>query len=273
MEDDNKEVKATGEENTGSSDENKESVKDEVVSSEEKNTSEKGEEKEEVIEPKDEETDEESAEDDKDDVEDEDTKDDEEESEADKTLKEVNPKEANIEQATNVLKDKGFDYAELSKEFNEKGEISKETRDKLAEVGITGEIIDNYIEGQKARVERELDELSLCVGGREKMNEVIRWASQNISDDEKASINGITDANVMKMILKDLKNRMEEKEGKVPETQLNGEGGKPAVEIYESQAQMFEAIRDPKYKTDEAYRAKVMKKIQASREAGIDLGI
>ena len=77
----------------------------------------------------------------------------------------------------------------------------------------------------------------------------------------------------MKVYLKDLKNRMEEKEGKVPETTLNGDGGKPTVELFESQAQMFEAIRDPRYKVDEAYRAKVMKKIQASREAGIDLGI
>ncbi len=182
-------------------------------------------------------------------------------------------KETSIDDATNVLKDKGFDYVELQKEYNEKGEITKETREKLAKVGITDEILDNYIEGQKARVERELDELSECIGGRKVMNEVIQWAANNISDEEKASINNITDANVMRIVLKDLKNRMEEKEGKVPENQITGEGGKPPVELFESQAQMFEAIKDPRYKKDEAYRAKVMKKIQASREAGIDLGI
>ena len=196
-----------------------------------------------------------------------------EDKEADEEITADKAKEATVDKATNVLKDKGFDYAELQKEFNEKGEISKETKEKLAEVGITEEIVDNYVEGQKARVERELDELAVCVGGRAIMNQVIQWAAANISDEEKASINKITDANVMKVYLKDLKNRMEEKEGKVPETQLNGEGGKPAVEMFESQAQMFEAIKDPRYKKDEVYRAKVMKKIQASREAGIDLGI
>lgn len=197
----------------------------------------------------------------------------EEEKPEEKDLKDVDAKNVNKEEASDVLKDKGFDYTALQKEFNEKGEISKETRESLAEVGITDEIIDNYIEGQKARVEKELDDISEVIGGREQLNEVIKWASKNLTDEEKASINGITDANVMKVYLKDLKNRMEEKEGKMPENTLNGEGGKPSVEMFESQAQMFEAIRDPKYKTDEVYRAKVMKKIQASRDAGIDLGI
>lgn len=36
---------------------------------------------------------------------------------------------------------------------------------------------------------------------------------------------------------------------------------------------MFEAIKDPKYNKDKAYRADVQKRIAASREAGIDLGI
>ena len=198
---------------------------------------------------------------------------DKEQDEEDKTSDDVdftNIKDA--KEAEDALKAKGFDYVELQKEYDEKGEISKETRAKLAEVGITDEVLDNYIEGQKAIVQQEYDKLSECIGGREVFDTVIKWAGENLDPDEIASINTVRDKNVLKIILKDLKSRMEEKEGVTPEYQ-KGEGAKPTKDIYRSQAEMFEDIMNPKYKKDEAYRQDVQKKIAASREAGIDLGI
>lgn len=176
------------------------------------------------------------------------------------------------EQAQEVLQTKGFDYAELQKEFIETGEISDSTRKQLAEVGITGELVDNFIEGQIAKAEQEKNEIAECIGGRETFDNVIKWASENLSEAEIKSINGITDKSVIQIILKDLKNRMEEKEGITP-NYTQGEGGKPAKDIFRSQAEMFEAISNPKYRVDEAYRADVQRKVTASREAGIDLGI
>lgn len=171
------------------------------------------------------------------------------------------------EKADEVLKDKGFDYAKLQEEYNQSGEISKETRDKLAEAGISDEIIDNYIEGQKAQVETKINEIAQVVGGRKEMDEIITWASKNLPEAEKASINSVRDENIMKIILKDLKERMEDKEGVIPEL-TKGDGGKNIANLYESQAQMMEEIRDPRYAKDEAYRDKVRKKIEASRVAG-----
>ena len=176
------------------------------------------------------------------------------------------------EQAQEVLQTKGFDYAELQKEFIATGKISESTRKQLAEVGITGELVDNFIEGQIAKAEQEKNEIAECIGGRETFDNVIKWASENLSEAEIKSINGITDKSVIQIILKDLKNRMEEKEGITP-NYTQGEGGKPAKDIFRSQAEMFEAISNPKYRVDEAYRADVQKKVTASREAGIDLGI
>jgi len=176
------------------------------------------------------------------------------------------------EQAKEILQDKGFDYAKLQEEFNQKGEISAETRENLAKSGITDEIIDNYIEGQKAKAEKEIDEISSDIGGKDGFKTVIEWAGKNLEQAEINSINAVRDKNVMKIILKDLKNRMDEKEGVTPEY-TKGDGGKTAAVVFESKAQMIEAIKDPKYKKDEAYRLQVMKKVAASREAGIDLGI
>ena len=175
-------------------------------------------------------------------------------------------------EAAEILQTKGFDYAELSKEYNQTGKISDETRAKLAKVGITNEIIDNYIAGQEAKAEVERNEMAECIGGREVFNTVLNWAAKNLSQEEIASINEVRDKNIIRIILKDLKARMEDKEGITPEY-TKGDGGKPATDIYRSQAEMFEAISNPKYKKDEAYRLDVQKKIAASREAGIDLGI
>lgn len=176
------------------------------------------------------------------------------------------------DKAKEILQDKGFDYAKLQEEYNQSGDISKETREELSKVGITDEILNNYIEGQKAKAEKELDSISEGIGGRESFDTVIKWAGENLSEDEISSINAVRDINVMKIILKDLKTRMDDKEGIAPEY-TKGDGGKPSIEIFRSQAEMFEAINDPKYKKDNAYRLDIQKKITASREAGIDLGI
>lgn len=176
------------------------------------------------------------------------------------------------EQAQEVLQTKGFDYVALQKEYLETGNISETTRKHLSEVGITSELVDNFIEGQIAKAEQERNELATCVGGRENFDNIIKWASENLSEAEIKSINGITDKSVITIILKDLKNRMEEKEGITP-NYTNGEAGKIVKDIFRSQAEMFEAISNPKYRVDEAYRADVQRKVTASREAGVDLGI
>lgn len=176
------------------------------------------------------------------------------------------------EDVSEVLQTKGFDYAELQKEFLQTGEISKNTRSRLAEVGITEELVDNYISGQKAKAEQEKNEIASCVGGREKFENIVKWAADNLPKEEIESINQVTDKAIIQIILKDLEKRMEEIEGVIP-NYSKGESGVPAKDIFRSQAEMFEAINNPKYRKDEAYRLDVQRKVTASREAGIDLGI
>lgn len=176
------------------------------------------------------------------------------------------------EEATAILKDKGFDYDALQNEYFSTGKISDETKAKLAEIGITEDVINNFIEGMEAKAEVERNEMAKCIGGREKFDEVLKWAKENKTPEQLASIDTVRDKYIIEIILKHLKGEMENKEGITPEY-TKGEGTKVAENVFRSQAEMFEAINNPKYKTDEAYREDVKKKIAASREAGIDLGI
>lgn len=172
-----------------------------------------------------------------------------------------------IEKASEVLESKGFDYDALTQEFQANGDLLPETRAKLAKQGITGEILDGYIEGQKAIVQRHMEDISTVVGGMEQMVAVVEWAKANLSDEEKKSIDAIHDPAVIKIILKDLENRMNDSEGYLPQ-QLQGGAGEAKGNYFESMAEVEEAINDPKYSKDPVYRAKVAQKITASREAG-----
>lgn len=172
------------------------------------------------------------------------------------------------EQASAVLESKGFDYEALTEEFQANGDLLPETRAKLAAQGITGEILDTYIEGQKAIIQRHMEDISTVVGGMEQMATVVEWAKNNLSAEEKKSIDAIHDPAVIKIILKDLENRMNDSEGVLPQ-QLQGGAGEVKGNYFESMAEVEEAINDPRYSKDPVYRAKVAQKLTASREAGV----
>lgn len=173
------------------------------------------------------------------------------------------------EKATELLESKGFDYDALTKEFQANGDLLPETRTKLEKQGITGEILDAYIEGQKAIIQRQMEDIATVVGGMDNMESIVEWAKTSLSDDEKRSIEAVHDPAVIKIILKDLEKRMNEDEGYVPPQQLQGGAGVSLDSYYESMAEVEEAINDPRYSKDPVYRAKVANKISASREAGV----
>lgn len=171
-------------------------------------------------------------------------------------------------QVAEMLNHKGFDLNKLQDEFDQYGDITEETRKELAKVGITGELLDSYIEGRWAVVEKQMDEVAATVGGREAFETICNWARANLSEEEKAVYSSFHDPASIKIAIRDLKNRMENKEGYVPQ-QLTGSESSASGDYFQSMAEVEEAINDPKYAKDEVYRQKVAQKITASREAGI----
>lgn len=175
-----------------------------------------------------------------------------------------------------TLKDKGLDYTELLQEYADKGDLTAETREKLAKVGFDEAFVNDFIEGKKAIVEQQIAkeqaELAETVGGKENFDNIIQWAANNLTQEEKEAIGSVKNMAAQKLMLAGLKHQMESKEGKLP-TFIQGGGDKTTEDIFESQEQMFEAIRDKRYLTDPAYQNKVTNKIRASRKAGINLGI
>ena len=176
-----------------------------------------------------------------------------------------------VNKASELLQEKGFDYDKLQQEYNQYGDITAETREQLAAKGITSEILDNYIEGQKAIVAQQMSEIADSVGGKEQFDTIVNWAKENLTEDEKKQIDEIHEPTAIKYVLAGLKARMEASDGVIPQ-QLQGEGGKAPSNLFEDMSEVRAAISDPRYEVSESYRAQVAQKITASREAGkIDL--
>ena len=175
-----------------------------------------------------------------------------------------------------TLEEKGINLEELKKEYAENGDLTAETKAKLNKLGLSDEFINDYIESKKAQIEaqiaKEQNELIESVGDKETFNNIIQWAAKNLSTEEKESLNSIRDMTVQKLVLSGLKSRMDKAEGKTPTFVTGGQGG-AVTETFASQAEMFAAMRDKRYKTDPAYKEKVVQKISNSRAAGINLGI
>ena len=172
-----------------------------------------------------------------------------------------------INQATEILNQKGFNYDKLQEEYNQYGDITEETRKQLAEKGINKEILDNYINGQKAIVAQQMNEIAESVGGKEQFETIVNWAKENLTADEKKQIDEIHDPIAIKYIVAGLKTRMESAEGVIPQ-QLQGEGGKTPTNLFADMSEVQAAIKDPRYEVSESYREQVAKKITASRQAG-----
>lgn len=169
----------------------------------------------------------------------------------------------NPEQA---LSEKGLDLSTFTAEFNAKGELSAESYAKLAAAGFDKGIVDNYINGQKAVVAQYETAVVSEVGGPEKYSEMVAWAKANMTDAEVNAYNAAVssgDVAQAKLAVLGLSAKFSKANGSEPRL-VQGRTTNPSGDVFESTAQLTEAMRDPRYAKDPAYRAKVQAKLSRS---------
>jgi hypothetical protein len=176
------------------------------------------------------------------------------------------PAEATPDDANKALSERGLDMGKFSTEFAEKGELTPESYAELEKAGLTKDIVDQYIEGQKARATQYESSVKAEVGGDEQYNQMVTWAKANMSPAEITAFNnavGSGDVNQAKLAVLGLSTRYSSANGSDPKRTIGG-GKAGAQDTFESTAQLTEAMRDPRYKSDPAYRAAVQNKLSRS---------
>ena len=157
-----------------------------------------------------------------------------------------------------LLDERNLDIDVFQQEYNETGELSQDAYDALAEAGISGDIVDTWLAGQEAIADQNISEIYNMVGGENNYNSMLDWANNNLQQWEIDAFNNSIenlDPNAM-FAVQGLMARMQNAEG-IPPRLMTGEAVPSTAPRFESLAQVTQAMRDPKYSSDPAYRAQV----------------
>ena len=162
---------------------------------------------------------------------------------------------------SNAIEDAAIAYAE-------NGELSEDNYKELEKLNITKDIVDTYIRGQQALISAEEVEITNSIGGQENYEAMAEWARNNLPGEEIDSFDQIVESSTpeaAKMAVKGLYARFLS-EGGQPNIR-QGQTSGSAVQPFQSNAQVVEAMRDKRYENDPAYREEVERRLAVSTRA------
>lgn len=153
-----------------------------------------------------------------------------------------------------------------TEEFAEKGALTDKTYVELEKAGIPRSFVEAYIAGQESMSTAQALEIQTEVGGNANYNAMSDWAAENLSDGDLAGFNSIVETGSIdqaKMAVKGLYAQFISAGGQPPELSQGSTSGS-SVKPFGSAAQVTEAMRDPRYSNDPAYRDNVEKRLAVS---------
>jgi len=169
---------------------------------------------------------------------------------------------ASEEQAATQLQSAGLDMAEFQKEWAEKGSLSEESYAKLAQAGFSKDFVNDFIRGQEALAAQEAEAVFKEVGGEAEFQKIAAWARANLPAHEVAAFNAVVDSapvDVLRFAVAGLHAKYVAANGQEPRL-VNGTPGS-AVAGFASRYEIVQAMSDPRYKKDEAYRELVTQRL------------
>ena len=152
------------------------------------------------------------------------------------------------------------------KEFADAGTLSEKSYTDLAKMGLDKQLVDGYIAGQKAIAESEIQQVHSIVGGAEKYSQLLDWSTKNLNEAEATAFNDMLDTGSIeqiKLAVSAIANRAGIS-GQEKPRMLEGDTTASTADVFGSIAQVTQAMNDPRYDKDPAYRKEVEMKIARS---------
>jgi hypothetical protein len=159
-------------------------------------------------------------------------------------------------------------FADFSKEYSDKGQLSDDSFKKLTEMGYPREVVEAYIEGQRAIAEKSTSGLLSEIGGQENFVAMRDWAASNVPENELNAYNAMLEGSPEQaaIAVKGMYARYQSAQGgnfKQPRL-LSGSQTGGSLAPFRSTAELTRAMSDSKYKTDPAYRKEVEQRLSVS---------
>lgn len=193
---------------------------------------------------------------------------------ADDPAKKPDEKADEEDPAKKVADAAGFKLDDYQTEYFTTGDVAPENRAKIADglKDVLGDnaldIVNQYIDGQKVVHANDRKLYMDEAGGDDAYTAMTTWAAESLTKDEVGAFNKIIDGgdrNATLLAIRGLRAQYEAKNGRVPNNiRASGSATPTGNAPFNSSAEMTAAMRDPRYKTDEAYRANVAARIAAS---------
>ena len=172
-----------------------------------------------------------------------------------------------IDKAEKAVENAGLSMETLQSEYNESGELNEKSYNALEKAGIPKDYVDAFIKGQEAIAQQTSNTLKQEVGGAEAYNNMMTWASDNLSEAEvnayNSTVNG-KDIEATKLAIAGLNARFKNAEGVEPNLQTGNRPSTSNAPGYRSWAEVTQAMSDERYTSDNAYRTDVQNKLKNS---------
>lgn len=175
--------------------------------------------------------------------------------------------------AKKVVEKTGFDVSSYSQEFDTTGDVSAEGREAITKglEAVLGPdartIVDQYIDARKGQVVSNTQMIKDTAGGADAYSTMVNWAATTLKPDEIAAFNAqVNSGNIhtATFAVEALKARFQQANGKEPARFKGTFTPTAGLQGYKSTAEMQADMRDPRYKTDPAFREQVRAKLAMS---------
>ena len=178
-----------------------------------------------------------------------------------------------IRKASSILSRAGLDAEKVILEYAETGELKPEYYEALAtKAGLDREVVDQFLEGQKAIMDRATQTVLDAAGGEAQYNAMVQWAVTGVSKMEADAFNETLakgDLGKVLLAVQGLRAKYESVVGKPitgePKLIQGGAGASPAQTGYASEQEMVRDMADPRYRKDPAFQDYVIRKAARSR--------
>ena len=181
------------------------------------------------------------------------------------------------DQLGNLFKNNNIDPFAMSKHFEENnGTLDDSMYEQLAKAGLSKNVVDNYLDGVRNEVglnpdtpepvlsETEVNEIKGLAGGEEGYDALMEWAGKNLSQDDAKNYDDVlatANKSAIKFAVKALMGQYEDSQGRDSRIVT---GKESSTENYRSMAEVVRDMNKPEYRTDEAFRDDVIRKLAQS---------
>jgi len=159
------------------------------------------------------------------------------------------------------------DYASIMSAIDTSGDLSAEQYEAFASKGLSQDFMESFVKGQKAFMAQTRAEVYGSVGGERAYNEMIEWAAENLTADEVSAYDAAMmsgDMGQIKLHMQGLHARFTQATNR-PRMLAGNVSQSNAAGAFQSWAQVTQAMKDPRYQADPAYRKTIEQRLAVTK--------